>query len=439
MAQLLPFCGWRFDLSQVGALNDVTAPPTCDIDQDLQHTLYRRHPCNVVRLVRSREEPGDTSSTNRVIRADDFLRLWKKEGVLLREHDDCFYVCETIAPPGLSVAANAASHTEAASRITIIACLATPRDSSNDIRRVGAVCEDEVQQELELLRRCRAALTPMSGLLSVNNAGQSKTLSEQLRAAVAGLTPIEMLDDNGIRFRIWPLARPSISSDLYNRLSHAEVMLTGTTAQFTAALLFRDEHESSSNTLFPNDAAGLHLAALVPDDDPGIRFSFPVWELPLLAASTSESIRTLLQADFECQPVGSENFAANDAVELAALNACQPCLALGTPDGAWLIVSHKPNAGKAAESLLIARRRLAENVTQTLQIAAADVRLKAVAVPSMASKKVTTTTDVVILISPASEPDDLLQLADDELSQVLRNQRQLLAPIPTGLVFSIID
>lgn len=439
MAQLLPFCGWRFDLSQVGALNDVTAPPTCDIDQELQHALYRRHPCNVVRLVRSREEPGDTSSTDRVIRADDYLRLWKKEGVLLREHNDCFYICETIIPPNSSVTAHETRQLEAASRITIIACLATPRDSSNDIRRAGTVCEEEVQQELELLRRCRAALTPMSGLLSVSNAGQSKTLSEQLRASVAGLTPIEMLDDNGIRFRIWPLARQSISSDLYNRLSHAEVMLTGSTDQFIAALLFRDGYESSTKTSFPNDAAGLHLAALVSDDDPGLRFSFPVWELPPTAGSSTASICKLLQADFECQPVGAEEFAANDAVELAALNACQPCLALGTPDGSWLIVSHKPNAGNSNESLLIARRRLAEHVTQTLKIAATEVRLKAVSVPSMACRKVATAPDVVILISPASEPDDLLQLSDFELSQVLRNQTQLLAPIPTGLVFSIID
>lgn len=79
MAQLLPFCGWRFDLSQVGALHEVTAPPTYDIDQDLQRVLYRRHPCNVVRLVRSRGEPGDTSSADRVIRGDDFLTLWKKK------------------------------------------------------------------------------------------------------------------------------------------------------------------------------------------------------------------------------------------------------------------------------------------------------------------------------------------------------------------------
>ncbi|MEJ7595446.1 MAG: DUF1015 family protein [Planctomycetaceae bacterium] len=343
MAHLLPFCGWRFDLSQVGALNEVTAPPTCDIDQDLQHALYRRHPCNVVRLVRSREEPGDTSSADHVIRADDFLKLWTKEGVLLREHDDCFYICETISPPGSSAFANATQHPESASRMTIIACLATPRDTSNDIRSVGTVSANEVQQELELLRCCKAALTPMSGLLSVSNADQTQSLSEQLRAAVAGLTPIEMLDDFGIRHRIWPLARPSVSSDLYTRLSHAEVILTGSTAQFAAALLFRDEYEASTNTSFPNDAAGLHLVALVPDDDPGIQFSFPVWELPLIVASTTESIRTLLQADFECQPVGSENFAAHDAVELAALNACQPCLAAGTPDGSWPIISHKWN------------------------------------------------------------------------------------------------
>ena len=439
MAQLLPFCGWRFDLSQVGALHEVTAPPTCDIDQDLQHVLYRRHPCNVVRLVRSRGEPGDTSSSDRVIRADDFLKLWKKEGVLFREHDDCFYVCETISPPGLSAVANATPATESASRITIIACLATPRDSLNTIHSVDAGCAKAVETELELLRCCRAALAPVSGLLSVNNIGHTQSLSEQLRAAVAGLTPIEMLDVSGIRHRIWPLARPSISSDLYTRLSHVEVFLTGASAQFAAALLFRDEFESSTKASLPNDAAGLHLVALVPEDDPGIRFSYPVWELPLIAASTTESILTVLQADFECQPVGSENFAANDAVELAALNARQPCLALGTPDGSWLIVSHRGNTESADESLLITRRRLAENVMQTLKIAATDVRHTTVADPSVARQVCATTGGAVILISPASESDDLLELADGEFSQVLRNQTELMAPIPTGLVFSIID
>ena len=441
MAQLLPFCGWRFDLSQVGALHEVTAPPTYDIDQDLQRVLYRRHPCNVVRLVRSRGEPGDTSSADRVIRADDFLTLWKKEGVLLREHDDCFYVCETISPPDLSAVAKGIHDTESASRITIIACLAAPHNSLSTIRRVGTACAKDVATELELLRCCKAALTPVSGLLAVNNAGQRQSLSAQLRGAVAGLTPIEMLDDLGIRHRIWPLARPSISSELYTRLSHAEVILTGPSAQFSAALLFRDEYESSTKTSFPNDAAGLHLMALVPEDDPGIRFSYPVWVLSMTARSTTstELLGTLQQAGFECQQVGSENFAANDAVELAALNACQPCLALGTLDGAWLIVSHKGNAKLTSEPLLIARRRLADEITQLLRIPKTDVRISTIADPSKARQERTTSLGALILISPSSAADDLLELADDEFAQVLSNQTELMAPIPTGLVFSILD
>lgn len=441
MAQLLPFCGWRFDLSQVGALHEVTAPPTCDIDQDLQRVLYRRHPCNVVRLVRSRGEPGDTSSADRVIRADDFLTLWKKEGVLLREHDDCFYVCETISPPDLSAVTKEMHDTESASRIAIIACLAIPHNSLNTIHRVGAGCVKEVATELELLRCCRAALTPVSGLLSVHNTGQTQSLSAQLRGAVAGLTPIEMLDDLGIRHRIWALARPSISLELYTRLSHAEVILTGPSAQFSAALLFRDEYESSTKTSFPNDAAGLHLMALVPEDDPGIRFSYPVWVLSMLATSTTstELLGTLQQAGFECQQVGSENFAANDAVELAALNTCQPCLALGSLDGSWLIVSHKEKAKLTSEPLLITRRRLAEKITQLLSIAESDVRISTIADPSKARQERATSPDTLILISPSSVSDDLLELADDEFAQVLSNQTQLMAPLPTGLVFSILD
>ena len=118
---------------------------------------------------------------------------------------------------------------------------------------------------------------------------------------------------------------------------------------------------------------------------------------------------------------------------------CQPCLALGTLDGAWLIVSHKGNAKLTSEPLLIARRRLADEITQLLRIPKTDVRISTIADPSKARQERTTSLGALILISPSSAADDLLELADDEFAQVLSNQTEMMAPIPTGLVFSILD
>ncbi len=59
MADVNPFRGLRYDLGQVGSLSDVTAPPYDVISPEQQRELYELHPCNVIRLILNRDEPGD--------------------------------------------------------------------------------------------------------------------------------------------------------------------------------------------------------------------------------------------------------------------------------------------------------------------------------------------------------------------------------------------
>ena len=96
MAEVRPFRGWRYDLAQVGSLADVTAPPYDVIGPDEQKSLYERHPCNVVRLILNRDEPGDESSDARYERAAGFLRHWHTEGTLIREREEALYVYHQI-------------------------------------------------------------------------------------------------------------------------------------------------------------------------------------------------------------------------------------------------------------------------------------------------------------------------------------------------------
>ncbi len=95
MVQFAPFAAWRYDLSQVGELSAVTAPAPYLIDEVARERLYERHPCNAVRLVLNRAEPGDLTSHDRHARADDLLRLWQCEGVLIRDHDEAIYCSVT--------------------------------------------------------------------------------------------------------------------------------------------------------------------------------------------------------------------------------------------------------------------------------------------------------------------------------------------------------
>ncbi|MEY2726933.1 MAG: hypothetical protein RLZZ458_2800, partial [Planctomycetota bacterium] len=96
MAQILPFSGWRFDLSQIGGLADVLVTSPQLLTPELRRTLYRLHPCNVIRLIDQQPEPGDADNSECLRRAGGFFRLWRREGILQHEHDDAFYALQLL-------------------------------------------------------------------------------------------------------------------------------------------------------------------------------------------------------------------------------------------------------------------------------------------------------------------------------------------------------
>ena len=75
MADIQPFRAYRYDMSHVGNLSDVCAPPYDVINAKMQTELYERHPSNIVRVILNRAEPGDEPGDN-YKRASKFIRTW---------------------------------------------------------------------------------------------------------------------------------------------------------------------------------------------------------------------------------------------------------------------------------------------------------------------------------------------------------------------------
>ena len=92
MVEVCSFRGWRFDVAQVGDLSDVVTPPYDVIDNKQQDALFKKHPCNFIRLELNRDEPGDASPEDRYARATNFMKRWMRENVLLQESKPALYV-----------------------------------------------------------------------------------------------------------------------------------------------------------------------------------------------------------------------------------------------------------------------------------------------------------------------------------------------------------
>lgn len=427
MVQILPFAGWRYDLSQVGALSEVIAPPAELVDEALQHQLYRQHPCNVVRLVMNREEPGDTSPADRCVRADDFWRLWKREGILLREHDLAFYIVETTFQSG--------GHERV--RWSLIARLRLPDASDESPDNICSVVEEEGRDavlETELRRMCNASLSPVVALLS-NSAGESadsRSLSDHLESVVRLLPPVECLEDDGTRHRMWPLTDQTARTELERRMANSSVHIISGSAAYHAAIATRDLDDSGD----PNDPTRTTMVCLIPADDPGIEFLPHVLAKPASSLPGEEAHRRLAAQGLQCQAVGSETTAGEDAVELASLNAQQPCVAVGTHDGAWMIVSppvaHEP---VESEDLVQQISRIIDQATSASEDAVTQNLPLTDADSAGILRQLQTMSTGMLIVEPARSAADLISLAAH--SNKLHSQALRLHPcVPTGLVFS---
>lgn len=345
MVQILPFAGWRFDLSQVGALSEVIAPANGLIDETLQRTLYRQHPCNAVRLMLNREEPGDTSPADRCTRADDFWRLWKREGILLREHDAVFYIIETTFK----------SSGDERTRWSVIARLQLP-DSTEPDSIVPTVVSADAQRvaDQSMLRRvCHASLVPIVALLADTTGADSdlRTLPDHLEIVVRQVPPVECYGDDGVRQRVWPLTNPALCSELQRRFANFSLCIISGYEEYLAAKADPDRARTSD----PNDASRSVLACLIPADDLGIEFLPHLLSRNLPSPMSTTQLRELLGSEFSCEFVGAEPTASDDAAELARINSDQPCLAMGTSDGVWMLVSDADPVAASTNELLIDR------------------------------------------------------------------------------------
>ena len=83
--------GIRFDPRHVVSIGQVVCPQREDIAPELQETLYKRHPANMVRVIANRselgDEPGDAER-----RAGRFFKQWISEGVMIRDPSPSFYI-----------------------------------------------------------------------------------------------------------------------------------------------------------------------------------------------------------------------------------------------------------------------------------------------------------------------------------------------------------
>ena len=323
MPDIQAFRGLRYDLGHVGSLSSVIAPPYDVIDATLQDQLYKSHPCNVVRLILNRDEPGDEEANNRYSRAARFLKTWRSQGVLFTEADPAVYVYH--------------QHFDYAGRSYtrrgFMARVRLERFGQGKIYPHEETMSGPKQDRLLLTRATKANLSQIFGLYP----DPLSAAQEVLEAAIADKTPIEATDHLGVVHRLWPVSDVAVISELTGFMGSKPVFIADGHHRYETACNYHDEL-AAAGPLDSNHPANFVLMMCVGMSDPGM-IVMPTHRLfrGLPDMTASEFIAKLGEC-FTCRLAGEGADLAQSVWQEIEAEEEQGTLGFFTrPDERWII------------------------------------------------------------------------------------------------------
>ena len=314
MPEIQPFRGWRYNGNQVGRLADVTAPPYDVIDERAQNELYQRHPCNVVRLILNRDEPGDDSDSHRYERAANFLSNWQDQGVLQRDASPTLSVYHQVFTwEGVEYV-----------RRGFVGRIRLEEFGSGSVFPHEQTMAGPKADRLALWEHGGTCLSPVFGLYPGDPAGVQLPLEEACRDQ----PPVEVTDPEGVVHRMWSVSDPEAISAACAGLSDLPVFIADGHHRYETALNYHREHDEP--------AAGFTMMMLVSMDDPGLAI-LPTHRLVTgIPDLESARLAALLESHFVVREIGDGPGGIQQAWEQIASDGGQDCLAFGTAaDGNW--------------------------------------------------------------------------------------------------------
>lgn len=333
MANIQAFRGVRFDLSRVGKLSDVVAPPYDVIDEGLQDSLYARHPHNIVRLELTKAEPNEPEE-NRYRRAGVAWRNWRREGILQLESRPAIYVYH--------------QHFEVEGRKFVrrgfICRLGLERFGEGSVYPHEETHARAKQDRLQLLRETKANLSPILGLYE-DELGE---VQELLESAIADRTPLEALDQEGNRHLVWIVTDIGTISRAADMMGERAVFIADGHHRYETACDYRDELAAAAGGALPTEhPANYALMACFGMSDSGL-VVLPTHRLFRGVASISSAELTeRLGEAFACEMAGKGPAAAAEVWAEIELEGEPGTLGLYTrQDDTWTL-ARLTDAGRA--------------------------------------------------------------------------------------------
>ena len=230
MPVVRPFRALRYSPDVVADLASVVAPPYDVIGPDEHRRLLARDPRNVVRLDLPSPEPGDTDPDDRYRRAARLLATWRGDGTIRQDPRPTVSVVEdTYHLPGQD---------EEHVRCGFFARVRL-EPFGTGIRAHERTMTGPKEDRYKLLRATGVNTSPVVAMYM----DASGRVAELLSVVVATPPGADIVDDHGVRHRLWTVASGagSAADELCEAASAATLTIADGHHRYETALRYRDE------------------------------------------------------------------------------------------------------------------------------------------------------------------------------------------------------
>jgi uncharacterized protein (DUF1015 family) len=327
MAEIRAFRGLRYDLSKVGALADVIAPPYDVIDADLERRLLEASPHNIIRVELAKADASGAGSADRYAKAAVALRDWRRSGVLFEEPHPAIYVYHQ------EFDAEGQRHV----RKGFLARVRLARFGEGSIYPHEETLSGPKANRIALYRATGSQVSPVFGMYEDPTGG----VLDVVEAGISDRTPREAVDHLGVTHRLWMVTDSAVHTAAQGLLGGRSIYIADGHHRYETALRYRDELEAAEGPLDANDPAQFVLMMLVGMSDPGLVI-LPTHRLVSgLAGLDAIQLCERLDAEFDVEMAGSPG-AAWERIEAEGE---QSVLGFGTAsDGRWLVARLRSDA-----------------------------------------------------------------------------------------------
>ena len=256
MVDIRPFSGLRYNPSVVGGLTQVICPPYDVISPAQQRELYQRTPFNAIRLELAEAFPDDTPDSNRYTRTAGHLQQWLAEGVLVPDAPSAMYLVEEqFTFQGRSKL-----------RQGLTTCVRLEEFEKGIVIPHEYTTAGPKQDRLELMKACRANISPIMSLYRDTEKAIARLLAEVKRKE-----PVASTEPNGqVSYRVWAIQAPDLLQSIRGTLSAQPIYLADGHHRYETALNYRNLMLEDGNISSEASAANFVMMTMISMNDPDL-------------------------------------------------------------------------------------------------------------------------------------------------------------------------